>query len=270
MQIWATFWVHHRVFFPTLIKETLHHLLYTYWDILTEKLFRCNVLRYSVRHKNDRASEIQQTFYSANKIQKSMWHPLQECDVRVSGMASYITPPHTTFRRLPHKIASNYGGYTASQWKNWTLIYSLFCLKDLLPERHIICWQKFVLACKLICSPIISKTDIVSAELLFVKFGQKFEQFYGKKFVTPNIHLPCHSKECVIECGPVHAFWCFSFERFNGILGSMQVNGRSIEVQIMRKLLAGRFVWGVTFSNEFLETFMPFFTPEKKMIVLKV
>ena len=28
--------------------------------------------------------------------------------------------------RLPHKIASNYGGYTASQWKNWTLIYSLF------------------------------------------------------------------------------------------------------------------------------------------------
>ena len=26
--------------------------------------------------------------------------------------------------RLPHRIASNYGGYTASQWKNWTLIYS--------------------------------------------------------------------------------------------------------------------------------------------------
>ena len=165
--------------------------------------------------------------------------------------------------RLPHKIASNYGGYTASQWKNWTLIYSLFCLKDLLPERHIICWQIFVLACKWICSPIISKTDIVKADLLFVKFGQKFEQLYGKKFVTPNMHLHCHLKECVIDCGPVHAFWCFSFERFNGILGSMQVNGRSIEVQIMRKLLAGRFVWDVTFPNEFQETFMPFFTPEK-------
>ena len=77
------------------------------------------------------------------------------------------------------------------------------------------------------------------------------------------MHLHCHLKECVIDCGPVHAFWCFSFERFNGILGSMQVNGRSIEVQIMRKLLAGRFVWDVTFPNEFQETFMPFFTPEK-------
>ena len=170
--------------------------------------------------------------------------------------------------RLPHKIASNYGGYTASQWKkkwkNWTLIYCLFCLKDLLPERHIICWQIFVLACKWICSPIISKTDIVKADLLFVKFGQKFEQLYGKKFVTPNMHLHCHLKECVIDCGPVHAFWCFSFERFNGILGSMQVNGRSIEVQIMRKLLAGRFVCDVTFPNEFQETFMPFFYTRKK------
>lgn len=27
--------------------------------------------------------------------------------------------------RLPHRIASNYCGYIASQWKNWTLIYSV-------------------------------------------------------------------------------------------------------------------------------------------------
>ena len=146
--------------------------------------------------------------------------------------------------RLPHRIASNYGGYTASQWKNWTLIYSLFCLRDLLPESHLRCWQTFVLACQYICCPILSKTDIVKADLLFVKFGKKFEQLYGKKFVTPNMHLHCHLKECVIDCGPVHAFWCFSFERVNAILGSMQVNGKSVEVQLMRKL-AGRFVWDV-------------------------
>ena len=164
--------------------------------------------------------------------------------------------------RLPHRIASNYGGYTASQWKNWTLIYSLFCLRDLLPESHLRCWQTFVLACQYICCPILSKTDIVKADLLFVKFGKKIEQLYGKKFVTPNMHLHCHLKECVIDCGPVHAFWCFSFERFNGILGSMQVNGRSVEVQLMRKLLAGRFVWDVSFPADFQDNFMPFFNRE--------
>ena len=50
--------------------------------------------------------------------------------------------------RLPHRIAYNYCGYIASQWKNWTLIYSMFFLKDLLPESHLRCWQTFVLACQ--------------------------------------------------------------------------------------------------------------------------
>ena len=37
------------------------------------------------------------------------------------------------------------------------------------------------------------------------------------------------------------------------------MNGRSIEVQLMRKLLAGRFVWDVEFPSEFEENFLPFF-----------
>jgi len=128
-------------------------------------------------------------------------------------------------QRLPHRIASNYGGYMASQWKNWTLIYSMFCLKGLLSESHLRCWQTFVLACQYLCSPVLSKVDILKADLLFVKFGERFQHLYGKKAVTPNMHLHCHLKECVTDCGPVHAFWCFSFEHFNGILGTIQVNG---------------------------------------------
>ena len=169
----------------------------------------------------------------------------------------------TGIGRLPHRIASNYGGYTASQWKNWTLIYSMFCLKGLIPDSHLRCWQTFVLACQYLCSPVISKTDLLKADLLFVKFGQTFQQLYGKKSVTPNMHLHCHLKECVTDCGPVHAFWCFSFERFNGILGAMQVNGRCIEVQLMRKLLAGRFVWDVKFPSEFRDNFLPFFAQQR-------
>ena len=80
--------------------------------------------------------------------------------------------------RLPHKIAFNYDGYTASQWKNWTLIYSMFCLKDLLPESHLRCWQTFVFACQYLCMPILSKTDILKADLLFVKFGERFERLH--------------------------------------------------------------------------------------------
>lgn len=38
----------------------------------------------------------------------------------------------TGIGRLPHHIASNYSSCTASQWKNLTLIYSVFCLEGLL------------------------------------------------------------------------------------------------------------------------------------------
>ena len=116
----------------------------------------------------------------------------------------------TGIGRLPHRIASNYGSYTASQWKNWTLIYSMFCLEGLLPVSHLRCWQTFVLACQYLSSPVISKTDILKADMLFVKFGERFECLYGKKAVTPNMHLHCHLRECIMDCGPVHAFWCFT------------------------------------------------------------
>ena len=84
-----------------------------------------------------------------------------------------------------------------------------------------------------------------------MKFGERFEQMFDKKAVSPNMHLHRHLKECVIDCGPVRAFWCFRFERFNGILGAMQVNGRSVQIQLIRKILAGRFVWDVKFPSEF-------------------
>ena len=68
-------------------------------------------------------------------------------------------------------------------------------------------------------------------------------------------------------------FWFFSFERFNGILGTMQVNGRSVEIQLMRKLIAGRFFWDVNFQmsskNIFCLFFAIFFPKMKVMIYLR-
>ena len=37
--------------------------------------------------------------------------------------------------RLPANISTNHGSYTAEQWKNWTLLYSLVCLKGILLDN---------------------------------------------------------------------------------------------------------------------------------------
>ena len=76
----------------------------------------------------------------------------------------------TGLERLPHKISANYGCYTASQWKNWALVYSLFVLDGLLPKEHLQCRQAFVLACKYLSRPVISNLELQKADLMLLQF----------------------------------------------------------------------------------------------------
>ena len=59
--------------------------------------------------------------------------------------------------------------------------------------------------------------------------------------------------------GPVHNFWLFSFERFNGILGDFKTNQRAIETQLMRKFLREQDFKDLQFPNLFREQLEPLF-----------
>lgn len=158
-------------------------------------------------------------------------------------------PPH--LGRLPKNISANYGTLTAEQWKNWTILYSLFALKDIIGDDHFRCWQTFTLACRYICKPILTEADIIKGDGLLLKFCREFQSLYGNKATTPNMHLHCHLKEVILDYGPVQSFWCFSFERYNGILGSIITNNISVELQLMRKLCITRFLDDVSLPEEF-------------------
>ena len=49
------------------------------------------------------------------------------------------------------KISSNYGAFTAQEWKNWTNIHSMHALVGILPENHSLVWETFVLASRILC-----------------------------------------------------------------------------------------------------------------------
>lgn len=178
---------------------------------------------------------------------------LEELEKRIETMK---VP--TDIGRLPMKISSNAGSYTAEQWKNWTLIYSLYCLEGILPDVHYKCWHAFVLACLYICKPVISKSDLQIADGLLLKFCKEVEKLYGKASITPNMHLHCHLKEVMLDHGPAGSFWCFSFERFNGILGSTPTNKRSLELQIMRRFVISRYFDDAQLPSHFRDEFLGF------------
>ena len=142
---------------------------------------------------------------------------------RIQELVDSMTVPQD-IGRIPGKISSSFTGFTADQWKNWTLVYSLFALKGILPEEHLQCWRFFVLACKTLGKRVLTGNDIEIGDKYLMQFCKTFETLYGKDLVTPNMHLHGHLKECLLDYGPFHSFWCFSFERFNGILGSYHTN----------------------------------------------
>lgn len=164
-----------------------------------------------------------------NLLQDKDFKSLQE---KVNEM---ITP--AGIGRIPLKIASGFAGFTADQFKNWTLVFSSYALKDILPTEHLQTWKVFVKACSMICKRSISKTDCHTAEKLLIQFCKSVEKLYGKEAITINMHLHCHLTDCILNFGPVYSFWCFGFERFNGILGSYQTNKLDIEVQLMRRFI---------------------------------
>ena len=66
------------------------------------------------------------------------------------------------------------------------------------------------------------------------------------------MHLHEHIKECVDDFWPVYLFWCFSFERLNGILGSYHTNNCNISVQITKRFLECEVYAPVNWPSEFV------------------
>ena len=90
---------------------------------------------------------------------------------------------------------------------------SPFVLHSLLPQRDFICWCDFVEACQLLCQPILRKSVMLINSLYsFVSLLNTY---------MDSMHMMCHLQDILLDYGPVHGFWCFSFERYNAILEAM-------------------------------------------------
>ena len=153
-----------------------------------------------------------------------------------------ISTKKTSIGRIPRKIGTNYGSYTAEEWKNWTLTFSIYALQGVLPDNHLGIWERFVNACRILCQPVISKEEIMKADALFVNFYTRMETNYGKRGFTCNMHLHCHLSSVLFDYSPVFGFWLFSFDDYNGQIGATRTNNRSVEFQFMRDFVKGRFL----------------------------
>ena len=155
---------------------------------------------------------------TAKHMVKNIWLPnkkLKQADLKSIQVTIDSMKVPSNMGRIPNKIASSFGSFTSDQWKLWTVMYSEFTLKEFLPSEDYKLWLFFVKACRILTAPIITIRSLGEAHSFLMQFCKKFESMYGQMEVTPNMHLHTHIINCVLDYGPVHNFWLFSFEHFH-------------------------------------------------------
>ena len=126
--------------------------------------------------------------------------------------------------------------------ENWILIYSVYALHGITERSHFKCWCLLVESCFTLLRPVISETHIEKTHTLLVEYCKTFESLYGPERCTPNMHMCCHLKDCLLDFGPLSAFWCFPYERYNVLLEGMSKSWISPEKQMFLKFLGMQWI----------------------------
>ena len=181
----------------------------------------------------------------------------------IQGKIDSIIPP-AIIGRIPSKISAGFAGFTAEQWMHWTTIYSVIVLRDYLPQEHFTLWCMYSKACSLMCRPHVHVRDIDKAGELLMSFCRGVQTLYGNGAITPNMYLHGHLKKCILDVSPLYSFWCYSFERYNGILEKMKKSWHAPEKQLIHKFTKRQTIAAATLPPDLPEEFVQVFTQAKE------
>ena len=124
--------------------------------------------------------------------------------------------------RIPGKVNCSKGffHFTADQWRIFFIIYATVSLWEHLSDdvdRKIL--THFVRICSISVRRIVELDSMREMHDRLIKIVRLIEKSHGRHKVTPNLYLSLHLREYSDDYGPLYAFWCFAFERMNGMLG---------------------------------------------------
>lgn len=80
-------------------------------------------------------------------------------------------------------------------------------------------------ACRILTSWTITPADIQRAQTYLQLYCQGLLQMGVS--LKPNHHFSMHYQQFFHAFGPAYAWWLFSYERFNGLLEKVKINGKS-------------------------------------------
>lgn len=152
-------------------------------------------------------------------------------DMRDTLIPSWMTRAPRNFGTAGH------GKLTADQWRTVCTVNAVITLGRLFGSRESSTFHKAVLdnffalvvAVRMATMRSTSEDRVSIVERSFVHYMKTLVPLYSQtpNDIHPNQHLSLHLPECLRAFGPVHGWWAFPFERFNGALQRTNTNKKS-------------------------------------------
>lgn len=105
-------------------------------------------------------------------------------------------------------------------------------LFGILPEPYYSHLKLFIHGITLLSSNSISNDEILEADICLKYFVKRFEELYGLRNMTMNLHLLLHLAENVRKNGPLWCTSCFPYEDINGKLKFQVKSSNAAHLQI--------------------------------------
>ena len=149
--------------------------------------------------------------------------------------------------RIPLKIAGKLSKLKAQEWKNWACIFCVPAMRWLLatdpspPARITKVHLKLLEHCQevglILQLQSITVQQIEQFDWCIHEIVRSIEALWGAAAVTPNCHYALHIRAMLLDYGPPAGWWCFPYERYNGILVGMPRNPTFVEVSFVKRLI---------------------------------
>ena len=144
---------------------------------------------------------------------------------------------------------------TSEEWQTFAISIGDPIFKYLLPSSLYTMWRHLTEAIRGSCRYVLDSRELPGLQKHLYLYLTSFHRNFGGEAIRPNHHF---AQELILRCipdfGPSHVFWCYAFERLNGILGAMPHNNRDISKTLLRQFMV---------SHADLKTDFPFLSDRR-------
>lgn len=151
-------------------------------------------------------------------------------DIVATTFPSWIERPPAKFGEPGH------GKLKADHWRTVCTISLVITLVRLWGTSSANAWEKrilanfidLVIAVETATKRTTSPERIQMYKFYMLRYLRSVQELFNAE-LRPNHHLALHIDECLSGLGPAHSWWCFPFERYNGVIARLNTNHKPSE-----------------------------------------